>query len=226
MDGIKQTKPKTVANKFGEFYSQLGSNLAKSIFPGTTYIDQYINNIPRHVDSMVIKPTTVCEIDRIIRNLPNKTSYGHDKISNIMLKALCTSIIFLLCHIFNQSLYEGKFPEMMKWTEVIPLYKGKGIDLMVNCRPTSLLIMLSKILEKIMYKRLYSYLDRRNVLYASQYGFHSKRSCEQVIAELMGYTLHSKNKNEHSASVFLDLSKAFDMLDHQILLRKLHRYGI
>ena len=226
VDGIKHTKPKTIANKFGEFYSQLGSNLAKSIFPSTTCIDQYINNIPRHVDSMVIKPTTVCEINRIIRNLPNKTSHGHDEISNIMLKALCTSIIFPLCHIFNQSLYEGKFPQMMKWAEVIPLYKGKSMDLMVNCRPISLLITLSKILEKIMYKRLYSYLDRRNVLYASQYGFCSKRSCEQAIAELMGYILHSKNKNEHSASVFLDLLKAFDTLDHQILLRKLHRYGI
>ena len=136
---------------------------------------------------MVIKPTTVREIDTIIRNLPNKTSHGNDEISNIMLKALRTSIIFPLCHIFNQSLYEGKFPEMMKWAEVIPLYKGKSMDLMVNYRPISLLITLSKILEKIMYKRLYSYLDTRNLLCASQYGFHSKRSCEQAIAELMGY---------------------------------------
>ena len=156
MDGIKHTKRKKIANKFGEFYSQLGSNLAKSIFPGTTCIDQYVNNIPRHVDSMLIKPTTVHEIDRIIKNLPNKTSHGHDEISNIMPKALCPSIIFPLCLIFNQSLYEGKFPEMMKWAEVIPLYKGKSMDLMVNYRPISLLIMLSKILEKIMYKRLYS----------------------------------------------------------------------
>ena len=226
VDGIKHTKPKTIANKFGKFYSQLGSNLAKSIVPGTTCTDQYVNNIPRQVDSMVIKPTTVHEINRIIRKLPNKTSHGHDEISNIMLKALCTSIIFPLCHIFNQSLYEGKFPEMMKWAEVIPLYKGKSMDLMVNYRPISLLIMLSKILEKIIHKRLYSYLDTRNVLYASQYGFHSKRSCQQAIAELMGYILHSKNKTEHSASVFLNLLKAFDMLDHQILLKKLHRYGI
>ena len=148
VNGIKHTKPKTIANKFGEFYSQLGFNLAKLIFPGTTCIDQYINNIQRHVDSMVIKLTTVGEINRIIRNLPNKTSHGHDKISNIMLKTLCTSIIFPLCHIFNQSLYEGKFPEMMKWAEVIPLYKGKSMDLMVNYRPISLLITLSKYWRK------------------------------------------------------------------------------
>ena len=226
VDGIKYNKPKTIANKFGEFYSQLGSTLAKSIVPGMTSIEHYIENIPRQTDSTVISPTSVQEIDRIIRELPNKTSYGHDEISNTMLKALHTSITFPLCHIFNQSLQEGIFPERMKWVEVIPLYKGKCMDVIVNYRSISLLITLSKILEKIMYKRLYSFLDTNGILYASQYGFHSKHSCEQAIAELVGYILQSKNQNEHSASVFLDLLKAFDTLDHQILLSKLSRYGI
>ena len=186
VEGIKYNKPKTIADKFGEFYSQLGSNLAKCI-------DQYMKNIPRQIDSIVIRPTSVQEIDRIIRELPNKTSHGHDKISNTMLKALCMSITFPLCHIFNQSLQEGIFPERMKWAEVIPLYKGKCMDVMVNYRPISLLITLSKILEKIMYKPLYLFLDTKGILYASQYGFHTKRSCEQAIAELLGYILQSKN---------------------------------
>ena len=77
-----------------------------------------------------------------------------------------------------------------------------------------------------MYKHLYSFLDTKGIVYASQYGFHSKRSCEQAIAQLLGYILQSKNHNEHSAGVFLDLSKAFNTLDHQILLSKLSRYGI
>ena len=226
VDGIKYNKPKTIANKFGEFYSQLGSTLAKSIVPGMTSIDQYMKNIPRQINSIVIRPTSVQEIDRIIRELPNKTSYGYDEISNTMLKALHMSITFPLCHIFNQSLQEGIFPERMKWVEVIPLYKGKCMDVMVNYRPISLLITLSKILEKIMYKHLYSILDTKGILYASQYAFCSKHSCEQAIAELLGYILLSKNRNEHSASVFLDLSKTFDILDHQILLSKLSRYGI
>ena len=95
---------------------------------------------------MVLKQTTPLEIDAIIKNLPNKTSHGQNEISNVMLKALRSLIIFPLCHIFNYSIIEGSFAECMKWAEVIPLYKGKSIDIMVNYRLISLLIKLSKIL--------------------------------------------------------------------------------
>ena len=174
---------------------------------------------------MVLTPTTVHEIDTLIKKLPNKSSNGFDNISNIMLKSLRTSITFLLCHIFNTSLMEGSFPDRMKVAEIIPLYKSKEMDNMINYRPISLLITLSKLLEKIMYQRLYSYLECNNILYNSQYGFHSRRSCEQAITELVGYILQSKNRNEHCAGIFLNLSKAFDTLDHSILLQKLERYG-
>ena len=142
---------------------------------------------------MIVRPTTVPEIDTLIKQLPNKTSYGHDKISNIMLKALRTSITYPLCHIFNASLSEGTFPDWMKIAEVIPLYKGKDMDLMINYRPISLLITLSKLLEKIMYTRLYGYLETQKLLYPSQYRFRTKRTCEQVITELVGNILQSKN---------------------------------
>ena len=78
-------------------------------------------------------------------------------------------------------------------TEVIQPYKGKDMDLMINYRPISLLITLSKLLEKIMYTRLYGYLETQNLLYPSQYRFRSKRSCEQAIMELVGNILQSKN---------------------------------
>ena len=107
----------------------------------------------------------------MIKQLPNKTSYRHDKISNIVLKSLRTSITYPLCQIFNVSLSEGTFPDRMKISEVIPLYKGKDMDAMVNYRPISLLITLSKLLERVMYIRLYSYLESRKLLYPSQYGF-------------------------------------------------------
>ena len=152
---------------------------------------------------MVLHPTTVPKIDTLIRKLPNKTSHGFDNISNTMLKSLRTSITFPLCHIFNYLFLEGSFPERMKRAEVIPLYKGKDMDIMINYRPISLLITLSKLLEKVMYIQLYGFLERNQLLYPSQYGFCSKRSCEQAITELVGYILQSKNCNKHCASVFL-----------------------
>ena len=226
VNGLRQYNPIKIANGFGDFYASLRHNLASKIIPGTTSLSTYLDTIPRSVNSMIVQPTTVPEIDTLIKQLPNKTSYGHEKISNIMLKALRTSITYPLCHIFNASLSEGTFPDRMKIAEVIPLYKGKDIDSMINYRPISLLIMLSKLLEKIMYTGLYRYLETQNLLYPSQYGFRTKRSCEQAIMELVGNILQSKNRNEHCASVFLDLSKAFDTLDHTILLQKLERYGI
>ena len=161
VDGLKQHNPQKIANSFGKFYSTLGSDLANKILPGTTPISTYLSNIPQNLNSMVLCPTTIHEIDNLIKQLPNKTNHGFDNISNTMLKSLRTSIIFPLCHIFNCSLMEGSIPERMKKTEVIIM------DNMINYRPISLLITLSKLLEKIMHTHLYGYLEHNHLLYPS-----------------------------------------------------------
>ena len=182
--------------------------------------------IPRNLNSLVLRQTTETEIRSLISQLLNKSSSGHDHISNKLLKELCDTISYPLMIIFNQLITQGIFPDIMKLADVIPLYKGKDKDEVINYRPISLLITLSKILEKIIYKRIYNYLDKNNILYESQYGFRNKRSCEQAITELLGHILQAKESNHQSASVFLDLSKAFNTLNHEVLLRKLDQYGI
>ena len=110
--------------------------------------------------------------------------------------------------------------------EVIPLYKGKELDQVINYRPISLLITISKVLEKIVYTWVYKFLQNNKILYNSQYGFRSEHSCEQATLELIGKVIQAKDKDMHAAALFLDLSKAFDTLNHEVLLKKLERYGI
>ena len=138
---------------------------------------------------MVRKPTTQYEVEKLIKDLPNKESYGHDMISNTLLKSFGNSISLPLTIIFNQLISEGIFPDQMKIAEIIPPYKGKGSDQLVNYRPVSLLLTMSKLLEKRVYKHTIRYIDKYKILYDSQYGFCLKRSCEQAILELIGNVL-------------------------------------
>ena len=146
INGVKMYSPKVMASEFAQFYSTLGANLAAQINPGCTPLNNYMTHIKRVDASLILKPVLQSEVEDIVRKLPNKTSYGHDRISSLV-----TCISFPLCSIFNQSIAEGKLPSEMKHTEVIPSYKGKEFDKVVNYRPVSLLITISKVLDKAIY---------------------------------------------------------------------------
>ena len=103
---------------------------------------------------------------------PNKkNSSGYDNVSNVLLKDIIVHIVEPLSYIFNQSMLTGEFPNSMKLTEVVPLYKNKEHHLETNYRPISLLTTISKILEKIVYKRVYNFLVEMSQLYENQFGF-------------------------------------------------------
>ena len=118
------------------------------------------------------------------------------------------------------------FQIVIKKSDVIPLYKSKNRLIKTNYRPILLLPVVSKILEKVIYVRLYKLLDKNKSLYVSQYGFRSKHSCENAISELISEVLKNWINNKYTFSLFLDLSKAFDTLDHSLFTEKLDHYGI
>ena len=128
--------------------------------------------------------------------------------------------------VFNQSLKSGVFPDKMKGAEIVPLYKSKCRMEPGNYRPISLLVTVSKILEKIMYKQTYSFLDENNQIYHSQYGFRARHSCENAISDLVSQILKNQQQNKFTAALFLVLSKAFDTLNHKLLIDKLEIYGV
>ena len=164
VDGVKIFSKKLIAEEFTKFYSKLGESLAAKITPSTESLENYLSLIPRIVNSLVLVETNTVEIEKIIEHLPNKSSSSHDRVSNTLLKRLGKSLSYPLGIIFNQSIASGCFPDMMKIAEVIPLYKGKEEDNVVNYRPVSLLMTISKVLEKIIYNRLYKFPLKHNTL--------------------------------------------------------------
>ena len=150
------------------------------------YSSQANSKINRNPKSIYFHSVTEIEVRNLITSLPNKTSSGYDNINNILLKKLCNSIALPLTHIFNLSISKGVFPTKMKMAETCPLYKGKETYYTNNYRSISLLLTVSKILEKIVYKRTYKFLNLTNQFYNSQYGFRTSHSCEDAVCELVG----------------------------------------
>ena len=135
-----------IANNLGSYFASVSTRFANAIKPSNIKVSAYIRKIKHNPKSLLI-PTTSTELSNLIGSLPNKSSSGFGQINNKLLKTIRVEIIF------NQSLNSGTFPEMMKMAEVIPLYKGKCKLEPGNYRPISLLLTMSKILEKLLYKR-------------------------------------------------------------------------
>ena len=226
VDRLRVTNGQNIADSFAKHYAEIGANLASQIGKGSKGITDYLDAIPRLLNSITLEVVTCNEIDKEIDNLPNKMSSRCNTISNMLLKSLKTSIIYPLPIIFSQSLQSGTFPEKIQEAEVVSLYKNKERDKVINYCPISFLMTVSKLLKKLMYKHVYQFLIKYDVLYQSQYGFRKHHSCEQAIQELIGKILHAREDGLQSASIFLDLSKAFNTLDHVVLLSKLERNGI
>ena len=128
--------------------------------------------------------------------------------------------------LFNESMLDGHVPDIMKIADVIPLHKSKSKDETSNHRPISHLVTFLKVLDNVIYMHTYKFLESNGQIFKSQYGFRSKHSCELTVSELLSEIIKNNENGLHTIGVYLDLSKAFDTIDHKLLLMKLERYGI
>ena len=215
--------PKEIANSFCKYFTNIGPELSKRIpAPHKTY-EQYMKSDPPR-NSLFFSPTDSNEIEAIIQIIKPKKSTGQDNLSSYLLKELRSAISTPLATIINKSMEQGFFPEQLKIAKIIPIYKSKEKDKFNNYRPISLLSSISKIYEKVIYKRIYTFVEPS--LYANQFGFRSKRSTVHAVMELCTDIIESLEKKQITMATFLDLSKAFDTIDHNILINKLYMYGI
>ena len=228
IDGIREYNSTRICNALGNYFSTVGKSFANKIPKSQKSIAEYLKKLQSNSESLFFHPTDENELVKLVWNLPSKASCGHDSISNILdlLKEIIHPLSPVLTDIFNRSLLTGEFPAIMKLAEVIPLYKNKERYYESNYRPISLLSTISKILEKIVYSWVYEFLNRTGQLYENQYGFRARHSCEHAIGQVLGSIIKGLENNFYSACVLLDLSKAFDTIEHEILLNKLELYGI
>ena len=203
-----------ITEEFAIHFASVGKKYSSKIDSPNHSINHYLSRIESSSKTIFLHPMTQREIELLIKKLPSKTSSGHDQISNKLLKDLNESILTLLELLFNKSLIEGIFPNAMKLADIVPLHKGQRADFKTNYRPISLLLTISKLLERIIYKRTYDFLNNNNLIFNSQYGFRSKHSCDNAFQELIGNVIKNKENNKSTIAIYLDLSKAFDTISH------------
>ena len=158
-------------------------------------------------------------------DLKTNKAKGLDNISPLFLKIAAPVIAQPLCHVLNCSVQSGIFPSQWKLAKVTPLHKKGPTDCMGNFRPISILCTLSKILERHVHNHLYNYLMTENLLHPSQSGFRPNHSCETALAHMTDAWINALDKGNMVGTLFIDLRKAFDSVDHSLLLKKLSIYG-
>ena len=214
---------KIICEGFNDFYINVGPTLAAKIphFPKSP-VDYLPASNP---NSIFLDPVTSEEVEKLVLLLKN-SSPGWDDMDAKIIKKTYTLYLPILVHLTNLSLTKGIFPNQLKLARVVALFKSDDRMLVNNYRPVSILPVLSKLYERIMYNRLLKFINKHNLLYKFQFGFREQHGTDIALIVLIDKIMQAFNDGEMVLGVFLDLSKAFDTVNHEILLNKLYHYGI
>ena len=187
-------------------------------------LTNFCNNRLSEETSFNVPLLTVFDVGKNISQLKNKRTSGHDDISSAVLKLALPYIVNSLTYIYNICIQQCKFPYSLKKAKVIPLPKSKNPSNPNNYRPISLLPVLSKPIERHIHTSVQKYLEDHSLLHPLQSGFRKRHSCHTALVHLIDRWLGAINRSEMTGVIFLDLSKAFDLVNHNLLIQKLSAY--
>lgn len=218
-----------IANTFNEFFTSAAANtLTDAGFDSTAQISCVSQCFSYEYDSQnsfFFEPISSFQLYKNILLLKKSNSFTQNSYSNSFIKNVCLYVVDVLAHIFNKSIYCGVFPVSLKSAEVIPIFKKDNRETLNNYRPISLLPIFSKLFEKVVKARVISFLDRCSFFSPNQFGFRAGKNTEDALLNFCCHVHDSLNNKKFTAALFIDIKKAFDTVDHELLLVKLDKAG-
>ena len=219
------SNPKIIANTLNKYFSSIAGALQGQIHHRGNDFTKYLSRPNDY--NFFINRTDEYEIINIINNLSSNKATGPHSIPTDILQLIKFNISKPLSAIFNLSFSTSIYPDKLKIAKVMPVFKDKGSPLQcMNYRSNSLQSNINKIYEKLMYSRLYNFLNLHNCIYDLQFGFREKHTTNHALLSLAEIIRDALDNNNFACGIFIDLQKAFDTVDHSMLLNKLNHYGI
>jgi hypothetical protein len=224
VNGAKIEDAEIIANKLNNYFVNIAQDLDDKIPDSLDSFMKYMK--PSPLRSFGLISTSSSEVLNLSQSIRTTHSKGMDDIDPCIAGPNIDCIAQPLAELINCSFTTGIFPQPLKIAKVIPIFKKGERDNLTNYRPNSILPYFSKIFEKSMYSRLYEFVKTSDILFPSQHGFQSGHSPYMSLLSMQDRISNAIDNNEFSLGIFFDLAKAFDTVNHKILLHKLETYGI